>query len=173
MKYINAKKLKSLIEAEYKKYVEISKQTNASLQCQYIADGLEIAEGIIDDAIQQDGPEPYFYCKYGGTMPLCSTCKRNHKNSSFKTEEITTWYAPSNGTKHCIDYIKQEQPDMDLELEKELDSYYGVYRKDGKTYDIDDDEECVDWKECVNPYAEIDLARHFYELGLKSARKED
>lgn len=119
MKYINAKKLKGLIEEEYKKYVDISNQTNASLQCQYIADGLEIAEGIIDDTLQQ------------------------------------------------------EQSDMDLELEKEIDSYYGIYRKDGKTYDIENDEECVDWKEITNPFFEIAFARHFYELGLKSARKED
>lgn len=173
MKYIDAKKLKGLIEEEYKKYVDISKQTNSSLQCQYIADGLEIAEGIIDDALQQESPELYFYCKYGGTMPLCSTCKRNHKNSSFKKEEITTWYAPSNGTKHCIDYIQQEQPEADLDFEKEMDSFFGVYRKDGKTYGIEDDEEYADWKEDCNPYFEIDLARHFYELGLRNARKEE
>jgi len=50
-------------------------------------------------------PEPYFYCKYGGTTPLCSDCKRNHINSPFKTEEITTWYIPTKGTKQCTDYI--------------------------------------------------------------------
>lgn len=66
------------------------------------------------DSLQQEQPEPYFYCKYGGKMPLCSSCKRNHINSPFKTEEITTWYVPSNGTKHCIDYIQQE-----LDLKKE------------------------------------------------------
>ena len=118
-KYIDAKKLKGLIEAEYKKYVDISKQTNSSLQCQYIADGLEIAEELIDDALQQEGPE------------------------------------------------------ADLNFEKEMDSFFGVYRKDGKTYGIDDDEEYADWKEDCNPYFEIDLARHFYELGLRNARKEE
>jgi len=54
-------------------------------------------------------PKPYFYCKYGGTMPLCSDCIRNHNNSSFKTEEISTWYDPQKGTKQCIDFIQQKQ----------------------------------------------------------------
>jgi hypothetical protein len=52
-------------------------------------------------------PEPYFYCKYGGTIPSCSDCKRNHNNSSFKTEEITTWFTPLFHSKQCIDYIAQ------------------------------------------------------------------
>lgn len=97
------------------------------------------------DSLQQEQPEPYFYCKYGGTMPLCSDCKRNHNNSSFKTEEITTWYTPSNGTKHCIDYIQQEQPEMDLEKEIANMEFMGV-----------------------NDARDIRrVARHFYELGKK------
>ena len=66
---------------------------------------------------KEQKPKPYFYCKYGGTIPLCSDCKRNHYNSSFKTEEITTWYAPSNGSKHCIDYIQKEQKPVDYDHE--------------------------------------------------------
>ena len=49
----------------------------------------------------------YFYCKYGGTMPKCSDCQRNHSNSNLKTNEISTWFAPTfKGTKKCSDYIK-------------------------------------------------------------------
>ena len=62
--------------------------------------------------------------------------------------------------------LQQEQPEVDLE--KEIDGFYGMYRKDGKTYDIEDGEECVDWKEMCNPYFEIEFARHFYELGKNS-----
>ena len=69
-----------------------------------------------------------------------------------------------------IDSLQQEQPEVDLE--KEIDHYYGMYRKGGKTYDIKDGEECADWKEMGNPYSEIAFARHFYELG-RNARKEE
>lgn len=55
-------------------------------------------------------PEPFFYCKFGGIGPICSDCKRNHINSVFATEEITTWFQPrsfGNG-KRCDDYIKKQ-----------------------------------------------------------------
>ena len=66
---------------------------------------------------------------------------------------------------------EQEQPEVDLE--KEMDKYYGMYRdKTGKTYDIENDEPCFDWEEDELSEHEMRLARHFYELGLK-ARKED
>ena len=100
-KYIDAEKLKE----------RIAKLEADSCISEY-KDGFDNGVGcVLDiiDSLHQEQPEPYFYCKYGGTMPLCSDCKRNHSNSSFKTEEITTWYTPSNGTKHCIDYIQQEQ----------------------------------------------------------------
>lgn len=110
---------------------------------------------------QQDRqkPEPYFYCKYGGTMPLCSDCKRNHNNSSFKTEEITTWYAPSNGTKHCVDYIQQEQPEMELNDETFIKEFRAIRDK------------------CFNEgiegwQREKLIARHFFALG-RSTRKEE
>ena len=53
MKYIDTEKLKKLFETEYKKYVNKSKQTYATLQYQYIADGLDIAEQVID-SLQQE-----------------------------------------------------------------------------------------------------------------------
>lgn len=72
-----------------------------------------------------------------------------------------------------IESLQDEQPEVDLDLDKELDRYYGVYRKDGKTYDIEDGEECEDWKEMFDPYNTFVFARHFYELGKLNARKEE
>ena len=72
--------------------------------------------------------------------------------------------------KELITSLQQEQPEVDLE--KELDKFYGMYRKDGKTYDIEDNQECVDWKETCNPYFEIAFARHFWNKGY-NARKEE
>lgn len=43
MKYIDIEKLKKLLDTEYKKYVDKSKQTYATLQYQYVADGLDIS----------------------------------------------------------------------------------------------------------------------------------
>lgn len=61
----------------------------------------------------------------------------------------------------------------DFEIEKELDNYYGMYRKNGKTYDIENGEECEDWKEMFDPYNTFVFASHFYELGKLNARKEE
>ena len=47
----------------------------------------------------------YFYCKYGGCIPLCSDCERNHNNSHFNTEDIENWFVPQKGTKQCKDYM--------------------------------------------------------------------
>lgn len=54
----------------------------------------------------------------------------------------------------------------EVNLEKEIDKFYGIYRKDGKTYSIEDNEECFDWKEDCNPDFEIAFAKHFFELGM-------
>lgn len=54
----------------------------------------------------------------------------------------------------------------EVDLEKEIDKFYGIYRKDGKTYSIEDNEKCFDWKEDCNPDFEIAFAKHFFELGM-------
>lgn len=65
---------------------------------------------------------------------------------------------------------REEKP---VDLEKEMDKYYGMYRdRTGKTYDIKDGEPCFDWKEDELSEHKMRMARHFYELGLK-ARKEE
>lgn len=59
-----------------------------------------------------------------------------------------------------------------VDLEKELDKFYGMYRKDGKTYGIKSNEKVSDWKENGNFLFKIELVRHFYELGLKAGKEE-
>lgn len=59
----------------------------------------------------------------------------------------------------------------EVDLAKEIDKFYGMYRKNGITFSIEDNQECLDWKEDCNPDFEIGFARHFFELGLKVAQK--
>lgn len=118
MKYINTENLKVLL-FELK---ENHKCHNGDFHDGVVFAVDEIEEGI--DSLQHEQPEPYFYCKHGGIMPLCSDCKRNHINSSFKAEEITTWYLPSAGTKRCMDYIQQEQPSIPTNIDEMAEEYY-------------------------------------------------
>ena len=72
---------------------------------------------------------------------------------------------------HIIASLQQEQPEVDLE--KEMDKFYGMYRdENGKTYAIEDDEPCFDWKEDELSESDMRFARHFYELGLKARKLE-
>lgn len=54
-KYIDADRLKELLDAKYKEFTEKAKK-DCPLQYQYMADGLEIAEQFID-SLQQEQPE--------------------------------------------------------------------------------------------------------------------
>ena len=47
----------------------------------------------------------YFYCKYGGVIPICSDCRRNIINHKINKDAIKTWLVPRKGTKQCEDYI--------------------------------------------------------------------
>ena len=55
MKYIDADRLKELLDAKYKEFTEKAKK-NCPLQYQYMADGLEIAKQFVD-SLQQEQPE--------------------------------------------------------------------------------------------------------------------
>lgn len=119
--------------ANNKKDIERASHKNLEEYFEGYEDALVLLKEKFLDTLEvkEKQPELYFYCKWcsakycsqkfenGGIMPLCSDCKRNPKNSPFKTEEITTWYAPSNGIKKCIDYIKKEQPNVELEAVKD------------------------------------------------------
>lgn len=66
MKYIDAEKLKSLLDAKYKDFMEKSKiEGYTTLQYQYMADGIDIAEQFID-SLQQENEIVEFTFK-GGT----------------------------------------------------------------------------------------------------------
>ena len=56
----------------------------------------------------------------------------------------------------------------ELDLEKEVDNFYGMYRKDGQTFSLEDNKECVDWKVDCNPNFEKAFAKHFFELGMQT-----
>ena len=60
----------------------------------------------------------------------------------------------------------------EVDLEKELDKFYGMYRRDGQTFNLEDNKECVDWKVDCNPKFEKSFAKHFFELGLKAQKGE-
>lgn len=59
----------------------------------------------------------------------------------------------------------------EMDLEKEIDKFYGMYRKNGKTYSTEDNEECLDWKVDCNPNFEKSFAKHFFELGMQISNK--
>lgn len=89
------------------------------------ADGYNMAIADVLSIIEESkAPEPFFYCKYGGTIPKCSDCKRNHSNSKYKTEEIHNWYSPEmRGTRMCSCYVPIEKSSNDLvEAAKECNS---------------------------------------------------
>lgn len=60
----------------------------------------------------------------------------------------------------------------EVDFEKEIDKFYGMYRKNGQTFLLEDNEECVDWKEICNPEFETAFAKHFFKLGLKAQKGE-
>lgn len=150
-KYIDAEKLKKLLDTEYTEYVNKSKQTYAALQYQYIADGLDIAEQLID-SLQQDKE----------TLELCS---------KVWWEEQGWIMIPPDATIEGIDSLlkqvrkrlQQEQSEVDLEnefadfLEKEnayVDDNNKISYYNGSSFDHTSD---------IYP-----IARHFYELGRNS-----
>ena len=59
----------------------------------------------------------------------------------------------------------------EVDLESEMDKFYGIYRKNGITYDKSDNEVCFDWKDDELSEHEIRLVRHFFKLGLKAQNK--
>ena len=59
----------------------------------------------------------------------------------------------------------------EVDLEKEIDNFYGMYRKNGITFSIEDNQECLDWKVDCNPNFEKAFAKHFFELGMQVSNK--
>ena len=81
-------------------------------------------------------------------------------------DEKGTFYAADvlYNLKEWLDTLEVKEVD----LEKEIDKFYGMYRdENGVTYDGQDNEICLDWKEGCNELFKIEFAKHFFELGLK------
>lgn len=69
-----------------------------------------------------------------------------------------------------LDTLK-EQP---VDLEKEIDDYYEMYRDEkGIAHDKDNGEICCDWKTGGREISICLMARHFYELGREHQRTLD
>ena len=114
------------------------------------------------------------------SLHISETCKENADSFTDEDErmrkEIIEYFKHYSGGDNIsvkfpkwIAYLeKQKEQQSEVDVERELDKFYGMYRKAGKTYDIEDGEECVDWKEMYNPCFEVEFARHFYELGKNS-----
>lgn len=163
MKYIDADKLNVEIDRLYN-----GEAPKHDRQCNFVDGyftGIDTISQLID-SFQEEQPEEYFYCKYGGTRPKCSDCKRNHLNSPYATSDINTWFAPSAlGTKQCSDYIPIDQPEVDLE--KEIEFYF-----DGWTDSPDYSQALNAEGECVSTDEIIEIARHFFNLGLNTRKGE-
>lgn len=67
-------------------------------------------------------------------------------------------YAAACGIKNATEKAK-------VDLEKEIDKFYGVVRKNGKTYDEKDGELCFDPKDDETYEHELRFASHFFNLG--------
>lgn len=88
-------------------------------------------------------------------------------------EKLTLlWAAWGAENLQGIGQVEGESDEVkEVDLEKEIDKFYGMYRKDGQTFSLEDNEECVDWKVDCNPKFEKYFAKYFFELGLKAAQK--
>lgn len=66
--------------------------------------------------------------------------------------------------KNIIDSLQQKQPEVDVDLEKEIETWIPKHVRSG----------AGEWKECRDAVIECGgiVARHFYDLGL-NARKEN
>ena len=70
---------------------------------------------------------------------------------------------------HTPRYAPPEPQELNVDLEKGMDKFYGIYRDDnGNTFDKEDNEPCFDWKNAELSEHEMELARYFYELGRNS-----
>lgn len=146
-KYIDAEKLKELLDEKYKEFTEKAKK-DCPLQYQYMADGLDIAEQFID-SLQQDETQV--------DRMLCS---------QVWWEEQGWIMIPPDATIEGIDSLLkqvrkklQEQPEV--ELEKEIDDFLDNIEGVPRMWHSD---EQIEWAK--------DIARHFWNKGY-NARKED
>ena len=90
----------------------------------------------------------------------------------YKETESDVYFGKINLLKKQLSFLGTIEV-KEVDLEKEIDKFYGMYRKDGQTFSLEDNEECVDWKVDCNPKFEKAFAKHFFELGLNAAQKKE
>ena len=109
MKYIDAERLTCLLDAKYKDFMEKAKiRGYTTLQYQYMADGIDIAEQLIDSLQQEQQKKKEV--KFVFPKFLYARTTNN------KTIDIS--YAPQSldAVEYIrSDFLQQEQPEMDLE----------------------------------------------------------
>ena len=95
------------------------------------------------------------------------------KINTFKKDAYRTWkwdtFHTLNELLSFIDTLEVKEVD----LEKEIDKFYGMYRKNGITFSIEDNQEFLDWKVDCNPNFVKAFAKHFFELGMQQSKKND
>lgn len=98
-KYIDAERLKELLDAKYKEFTEKAKK-DCPLQYQYMADGLDIAEQFID-SLQQEQPD--FPTTDEEVEKFLATHPKVEVPDKYKTSD---W---------LFKKLEQEQPEVDIE----------------------------------------------------------
>ena len=81
------------------------------------------------------------------------------------------WIAKADAYRNVLVILDDTIEVKEVDLAKEIDKFYGMYRKNGITFSIEDNQECLDWKVDCNPDFEIGFARHFFELGMTVSNK--
>ena len=102
---------------------------------------------------------------------------KNHYNSAAKEfgdegykDNVLMEQCKATVCERVLSFINSLEV-KEVDLEKEIDKFYGIYRKNEKTYSTKDNEECLDWKVDCNPEFEIAFAKHFFEFGMSVSNK--
>lgn len=152
MKYIDAEKITCLLDAKYKEFVGKAKiKGYTTLQYQYMADGIDIAEQLID-SLQQEQQEKK---KVKFVFPKFLYARTTNN----KTIDVS--YAPQS--LDAIEYIRSDsiqQEQSEVDFEKELKN------ERAKLLDM------FGPMNGEQSLAIRNFARHFVELGLNARKVE-
>lgn len=145
---------------QIKSYIE--RQIKDPVGCCYGISSINKLRELLDfiGSLEPEKPEPFFYCKCAGIMPVCSDCKRNLLNSSFKTEDVQNWLDPANrGTKQCGAHIPMNESEKPMQ--EGLEEEYKDYVENDPVY-----------SKLVNRIAGLSIANHFAQWGAEHSRDE-
>ena len=182
-KYIEVEKLKKLLETEYKEYVSMSKKYN-SLQYQYIADGLDIAEQLID-TLQQE-PTPDTLACHTELVNLLKRYRIGEETASTMADRIADTYGAQRYMDGLCDGLNMDKEDTKQgQLEEEKGKFAfpkHLYARttNNKTIDVAYGPQSLDAVEYVRNdslqqeqpklYKDESLGSPDYERGFKHGR---